>query len=71
MIALAERFGLKNGLQRTMSAVRARQAAQDADGAAYAEAVSSYASLDPEGLRAAARAALRERDTSLGDPAAR
>jgi hypothetical protein len=61
MIALAERFGLKNGLQRTMSAARARRAAQDADGPAYAEAVSAYAGLDPEGLRAAARAALRER----------
>ena len=61
MIALAERFGLKNGLQPTVSAARARRAAQDADGPAYAEAVSSYAGLDPEGLRAAARAALRER----------
>ncbi len=61
MIALAERFGLKNGLQRTMSAVRARRAAQDADGPAYAEAVSAWSGLDPEGLRAAARAALRER----------
>jgi predicted ATPase/DNA-binding SARP family transcriptional activator len=61
MIALAERFGLKNGLQPTMFAVRARQAAQDADGSAYADAVSSYAGLDPEALRAAARAALRER----------
>ena len=61
MIALAERFGLKNGLQPTMSAARARQAAQDADGPAYADAVSSYAGLDPDGLRAAARAALRAR----------
>ncbi len=61
MIALAERFGLKNGFQPTMSAARARRAAQDADGPAYAEAVSSYAGLDPDGLRAAARAALRER----------
>jgi predicted ATPase/DNA-binding SARP family transcriptional activator len=61
MIALAERFGLKNGLQRTMSAVRARQAAQTADGPAYAEAVSCYADLDPAGLRAAARAALTDR----------
>jgi len=61
MIALAERFGLKNGLQPTMSAARARRAAQEADGPAYADAVSSYAGLDPEGLRAAARAALRER----------
>ncbi len=61
MIALAERFGLKNGLQPTMSASRARRAAQDADGLAYADAVSSYAGLDPEDLRGAARAALRER----------
>ena len=50
MIALAERFGLKNGLQRTMSAVRAQRAAQDADGPAYAEAVSAYAGLDADGL---------------------
>jgi predicted ATPase/DNA-binding SARP family transcriptional activator len=61
MIALAERFGLKNGLQPTMSAARARRAAQDAGGPAYADAVSSYAGLDPEGLRAAARAALQAR----------
>ena len=61
MIALAERFGLKNGFQPTMSAAHARRAAQDADGPAYAEAASSYAGLDPEGLRAAARAILRER----------
>jgi hypothetical protein len=44
-----------------MSAARARRAAQDADGPAYAGAASSYADLGPEGLRAAARAALRER----------
>jgi predicted ATPase/DNA-binding SARP family transcriptional activator len=61
MIALAERFGLKNGLQPTMSAARARRAAQDAGGPAYADAVSSYADLDPDGLRAAARAALQAR----------
>jgi predicted ATPase/DNA-binding SARP family transcriptional activator len=61
LIALAERFGLKNGLQPTMFAVRARRAAQDADGPAYADAVSSYAGLDPDGLRAAARAVLQER----------
>jgi predicted ATPase/DNA-binding SARP family transcriptional activator len=67
MIALAERFGLKNGFQPTASAARARRAAQDADGLAYAEAVSSYAGLDPEGLRAAARAALRERTRGIGD----
>jgi predicted ATPase/DNA-binding SARP family transcriptional activator len=61
MIALAERFGPKNGFWPTMSAARARRAAQDADGPAYADAVSSYAGLDPEALRAAARAALSER----------
>ena len=66
MIALAERFGLKGGLQPTMSAARARRAAQDADGPAYAGAASSYAGLDPEGLRAAARAALRERTQVSG-----
>jgi predicted ATPase/DNA-binding SARP family transcriptional activator len=61
MVALAERFGLRNGLQLTMSAAQARRAAQDADGPAYAGAVSAYAGLDPHGLRAAARTALRER----------
>jgi predicted ATPase/DNA-binding SARP family transcriptional activator len=66
MIALAERFGLRNGLQPTMSAARARRAAQDADGSAHAEAVSSYAGLDPGGLRDAARAALRERVLATG-----
>ena len=67
MIALAERIGLKNGLHRTMSEARVRRAAQDADGPAYADAVSSYAGLDPEGLRAAVRAALRERPGSAVD----
>jgi hypothetical protein len=66
MIALAERCGLKNGLQPTMTAARARRAAQDADGPAYADAVSSYTGLDPDGLRAAARAALRERASVSG-----
>ena len=61
MIALAERFGLKNGFLPTMSAARARRAAQDADEPAYADAVSSYAGLGPDALRGAARTALRER----------
>jgi predicted ATPase len=61
MIALAERFGLKNGLHLTMSASRARQAAQDADRPAYDDALSSYAGLDADGLRAAAIGVLRER----------
>jgi hypothetical protein len=66
MIALAERFGLKNGFQPTMSAARARRAAQDTDGPAYDDAVSSYAGLDPEALRAAARAALQARTELSG-----
>jgi predicted ATPase/DNA-binding SARP family transcriptional activator len=66
MIALAESFGLRNGLQPTMSAARARRAAQDADGPAYADAMASYAGLDPDGLRAAARAALQARTAALG-----
>jgi hypothetical protein len=69
MIALAERFGLKSGFQPAMSAARARRAAQEADGRAYADAVSAYAGLateSPEALRAAARAALRERTRLSG-----
>ena len=48
-------------LQPTMSVARARQAAERADRPAYADAVSSYADLGPEDLRATALAALRER----------
>jgi len=61
MVALAERFRFQQGFQPAISAARARQTAQDADAPAYADAVSSYAGLDPEGLRAAARAALEAR----------
>jgi predicted ATPase/DNA-binding SARP family transcriptional activator len=64
MIALAERLGVKRGLGQTMSAAQARRAAEDASRPAYADAVSSYAGLDPAGLRAAVRAALRERPGS-------
>jgi hypothetical protein len=66
MIALAERFGIQHGFRPTMSAARARRAAQDAGGLAYADAVSSYAGLDPEALRAAARAALQARTQVSG-----
>jgi predicted ATPase/DNA-binding SARP family transcriptional activator len=55
MIALAERFGLLRGFQPTMSPERIRGIAENADGPAYAEAVSTYASLDHEGLRACAQ----------------
>jgi predicted ATPase/DNA-binding SARP family transcriptional activator len=61
MIALAERFGFRHGIGPTMSAARARRAAQDADGPTYADAVSSYAGLDPVALRAAARAVIQAR----------
>lgn len=69
MIALAERFGFLRGFQPTMSAARARDVAEQADGSAYRDAVSSYADLDPEGLRAAALASLRARGQLTGpDP---
>jgi len=61
MVALAERCGFQQGFRPNKSAARARQAAYDADGPAYDEAVSSYAGLDQGALRATARAALRER----------
>ena len=60
MIALAEHCGLTS-LQPTMSAARARRAAQDADRPAYDDAVLTYAGLGPQALRAAARAALQAR----------
>jgi hypothetical protein len=66
MIALAERFGLRNGFQPAMSAACGQRAAQDADGPAYDAAVSSYAGLGPEALRSAARAALQARTELSG-----
>jgi predicted ATPase/DNA-binding SARP family transcriptional activator len=62
MIALAERFRFPRNFQPTMSSARARQAATDADRPAYDEAVSSYAGLGHEDLRAAALDALRARE---------
>jgi phage baseplate assembly protein W len=58
MIALAERLRVLRDFQPTMSADRARQAAQDADRAAYADAVSEYAALERDELREAARAVM-------------
>jgi predicted ATPase/DNA-binding SARP family transcriptional activator len=66
MIALAERFGFGYGFRATMSPARARQAAQDAAGPAYDDAVSSYAGLGPKALRAAVRAALAARAQASG-----
>jgi tetratricopeptide (TPR) repeat protein len=57
MVALAERFRFPRNFQPTMSAARARRAAEQADRPAYDEAVSSYAGLGRGELRAAARAA--------------
>jgi predicted ATPase/DNA-binding SARP family transcriptional activator len=61
LVALAERFRFLRNFQPTMSAARARQAATHADRPAYDEAVSSYAGLGADELRAAALAALRAR----------
>ncbi|MFD7599885.1 ATP-binding protein [Streptomyces mirabilis] len=58
MIALAERLGVMREFQPTMSADRARKAAEDADRAAYTDAVSEYAALERDELREAARAVM-------------
>lgn len=55
MIALAERLRVLREFQPTMSAARARQAAEDADRAAYADAVSRYAALERDQLWEAVR----------------
>ena len=62
MTALAERFRFLRGFQPTMSSARARHAAEQADRPAYDDAVSSYAELGRDDLRAAALAALQERE---------
>ncbi|MGP4051745.1 ATP-binding protein [Streptomyces sp. 2A115] len=56
MIALAERLRVMRDFQPTMSADRARKAAEESDRAAYADAVSEYAALGRDELREAARA---------------
>jgi hypothetical protein len=62
MVALAERFRFLRNFQPTMSAARARHTAEQADRPAYEDAVSSYAGLGHEDLRAAALAALAARE---------
>ncbi|HEX6361146.1 ATP-binding protein [Actinophytocola sp.] len=62
MIALAQRFGLLREFQPTMSAERITGIAEQADRPAYAEAVSLYAGLDHDGLRAAALDQLTDLD---------
>ena len=61
MIALAERFRYVRGFQPTMSVAHARDIAEQADKPAYADAVSSYADLGRDALRAAAATALQAR----------
>ncbi|MFJ9626995.1 ATP-binding protein [Streptomyces sp. NPDC101175] len=58
MLALAERLRVMREFHPTMSAERAREAAEEADRAAYADAVSEYAALGRDELRAAARAVM-------------
>ncbi|MEU9099909.1 BTAD domain-containing putative transcriptional regulator [Streptomyces sp. NPDC048361] len=53
LLALAERMRVHRDFP-TMSAARARQSAEDADGAAYADAVSEYAALGRNELEGAA-----------------
>jgi predicted ATPase/DNA-binding SARP family transcriptional activator len=65
LVALAERFRFPRTFQPTMSAARARQTAEHADRPAYAEAVSTYADLGREELRAAAQTALAARARRL------
>jgi predicted ATPase/tetratricopeptide (TPR) repeat protein len=62
MVALAEQFRYVRAFQPTMAPTPVRYAAEQADWPAYHDAVSSYAGLAPPELRAAALAALRERD---------
>ncbi|WP_432840831.1 ATP-binding protein [Dactylosporangium sp. CA-092794] len=61
MVAMAERMRYLRGFQPTLSSARARAAAETADGPAYAEAVESYARLDPPALRAQALELVRTR----------
>ncbi|MEB8336401.1 ATP-binding protein, partial [Streptomyces endophyticus] len=55
-IALAERLWVLRDFQPTMAAARARHAAENADRAAYTDAVAEYAALGRDELRDAARA---------------
>ncbi|KUO17234.1 hypothetical protein [Streptomyces dysideae] len=63
-MALAERLRCLRNFQPTTSSARAREDAENADKAAYEDAVSTYAALDGDGLREAALGLLRERAAS-------
>jgi predicted ATPase/DNA-binding SARP family transcriptional activator len=66
LIALAERFKFLRGFRPTVSVTDVRNAVENADEPAYADAVSEYAGLSLPELRAAALAALRARVTAAG-----
>jgi predicted ATPase/DNA-binding SARP family transcriptional activator/tetratricopeptide (TPR) repeat protein len=61
LIALADEFRCLRNFHPTMSARWSRELAENADKPAYDDAVSSYAGLDVDELRAAALAVLRAR----------
>ncbi|WP_460807645.1 hypothetical protein [Micromonospora zhanjiangensis] len=58
LVALAECLGVLRGLQPDLTGERITELGRGADGPAYDDAVSSYARLDQDGLRAATLAAL-------------
>ncbi|WP_405573421.1 ATP-binding protein [Streptomyces phaeochromogenes] len=60
LLALAERMHVPQTFP-TVSTDRARRAAEEADGAVYADAVSAYTALERDGLREAARALISGR----------
>ncbi|WP_329119461.1 ATP-binding protein [Streptomyces sp. NBC_01465] len=60
LMALGERLGVLREFP-PMAADRARRAVEDADGAAYADAVSEYAALERDALQAAALREVSER----------
>ena len=66
LIALAEHFRFVRGFRPTLTVADVRAAVENADGPAYADAVSEYAGLDRTELRVAALAALRARATAAG-----
>jgi predicted ATPase len=66
LVALAEKFKYLRGFRPATSSDDVRAMVENADGPAYADALSEYAGLDRDELRAAALAALRARRRRLG-----
>jgi hypothetical protein len=66
LVALAEHFKFLPGFRPTLALADVREAAENADGPAYADAMSEYAGLSRTELWAAALAALRARPTAAG-----